>query len=278
MTNLPFIKSAGKKLVATAVLCGLISIMRSEITPIVPASMISASEATTGMHSASSEQKLASPIHKAPTLLPVVDQKDIEPEHRELAHAVLLALPTQCKNHLQNFYVNYKAGPNNRGLGGANSIIIAGNVPKSEFIALLIHECGHVTDLGGLEGHSESGKTAYYDGSQAIYADDPSIQFYSISWETAKKKKSSAKSADFISGYGTSDMFEDFAETFAFYALHQKEFARLAKNNPILLKKYQFMHNVVFTDTKEFAMSSYKRSANLPWDVTKLPFIWHAKQ
>jgi hypothetical protein len=211
------------------------------------------------------------------SLLPVVQQKDILPKHQKLADAVLRALPAQCRDNLKNFYVNYEPNPRNRGLGGASTIIITGNVPDKEFIALLVHECGHVVDLGGLKGSKASGMSAFVDGATPMYNDDPSVRFYSISWTDAHTKKATAKETDFVSGYGTSDVFEDFGETFAFYALQKKEFERLAKTNPALKAKYEFMRDVVFQGTPSLSEGSYVRGARAPWDVTLLPYEWHAK-
>jgi len=217
----------------------------------------------------------------APSLLPVVMQKDIRPEHQVLADGVLRALPSSCANNLKNFYVNYDPNNKNRGLGGASTIIISGNVPTAEFAALLIHECGHVVDLGGIRGTPENGLSAFVDGSTPMFRNDPSVAFYSLSWTNATTKKADATEAHFVSGYSASDAFEDFAETFAFYALQKREFARLAKSNPILAAKYNFMEQVVFRGSSEIASGQFTRGARAPWDVTLLPYEvpqgWHAK-
>ncbi len=216
-------------------------------------------------------------LHAASTLLPVVDQDDIQPKHRILADRVLRALPPECRNHLKNFYVTYDKHPKNRGLGGESTIIVTGNVPDSEFMALVIHECGHVTDLGGLRGSDTTQHTTFHDGSTPIYGDDPSIAFYEISWASADTMQPHARDTDFVSGYAKSDPFEDFAESFAFYALQKKEFQRLSLKNPVLKAKYDFMNLIVFSgDT--LASSSFKRGNRVPWDVTKLPYVWHAKK
>ncbi|MEQ1849282.1 MAG: hypothetical protein ABL890_01690 [Candidatus Peribacteraceae bacterium] len=210
-------------------------------------------------------------------LLPVVRQKDIKPEHQKLADKVLRALPSGCRDNLKNFYVNYELNPKNRGLGGASTIIVTGNVPDAEFAALITHECGHVIDLGALRGTKESGMSAFVDGSTPMYNNDPSVQYYSISWTNAHTKKTSVKEADFVSGYGASDIFECFAEAFAFFALQNKEFQRLAKTNPALKAKYEFMRDVVFKNTPPLSEGSYVRELRTPWDVTLLPYQLHAK-
>ncbi len=222
-------------------------------------------------------KKIVIPKHAASTLLPVVNQRDILEKHRILADRVLRALPSYCRDHLKNFYVNYEKNPANRGLGGESTMIITGNVPDREFMALVTHECGHVTDLGGLRGRDSAQPTPFADGTTPIYGDDPSMAFYSISWLSPRMMQPNMNDADFVSGYAKSDPFEDFSESFAFYALQKKEFKRLASKNAILKAKYDFMDQVVFGGT-EIASSNYKRGKNVPWDVTKLPYVWHAKR
>ncbi len=219
------------------------------------------------------------PVHKASAkLLPVVNQDDIIPRHRALADQVLRSLPSHCRDHLQNFYVNYDKNAANRGLGGESTIIIIGNVPDREFRALLIHECGHVADLGGLRGTIEGGKTSFFDGNTPIYANDPSVAFYAISWITPQINQPGTKESDFVSGYAASDPFEDFAEAYAYYALQKESFQQLAAKNPVIKAKYDFMDQVVFAGSTAVAKGQHVPSKKVPWDVTKLPYVWHAKR
>lgn len=218
------------------------------------------------------------PHRSASTLLPAVDQDDIKSAQRILADQVLRALPSLCRDNLKNFYVNYDKKASNRGLGGEDTIIVVGNVPDNEFRALVTHECGHVTDLGGLRGTPSSGQSGFFDGNQPVFQNDPSVGFYQISWITVKISQPGSKDSDFVSGYAESDPFEDFAETFAFYELHKKEFQRLAAGNPVLKAKYDFMDSVVFSGNPEIASSTFRRGSRVPWDVTKLPYVWHARK
>ncbi len=226
----------------------------------------------------STRKTIVTPKHAAAHFLPVVDQKDILPRQRVLADQVLRALPPSCRNNLQNFYVTYEKNPRNRGLGGESTMIIPGNVPDSEFRALIIHECGHITDLGGLRGFDLSRPSMFIDGTTRIFGDDLSVLFYQISWLTSTVMQPGATTADFVSGYATTDPFEDFAETYAYYVLQQKEFMRLAKKNPILQAKYDFMNRLVFAGEQIVADGRHTRGRSIPWDVTRLPYVWHAKR
>lgn len=224
-------------------------------------------------------KKVVAPAHKAPNdLLPVVNQEDIIPRHRTLADQVLRSLPSYCRDSLKNFYVNYDENAANRGLGGEDTIIVIGTVPDREFRALIIHECGHVTDLGGLSGTMNSGYSSFFDGNTPIYKNDASVAFYAISWITPSINQPGSKDTDFVSGYAASDPFEDFAEAFAYYALQKEAFKKLATKNKVLKAKYDFMDQVVFAGSASIAKGQHVIGKKVPWDVTKLPFVWHAKK
>lgn len=246
---------------------------------LVAVAMVPGTDTGASLHEAAKTVKVVvPPKHRAATLLPAVDQEDIKPAHGALADKVLRALPSHCRNNLENFYVIYDPKNTSRGLGGENTIIVTGNVSDKEFMALVTHECGHVTDLGGLRGNAFGGRTAFHDGPTAIYGDDPSVRFYEISWVTPETMQRNSKDSDFVSGYAKSDPFEDFAESFAYYALQEKEFARLATMNPIMKAKYEFMRDIVFAETGPIADGKHVRGKKLPWDVTKLESVWHAKK
>ena len=253
-----------------ALLCAI-----STDSPIVPL-MTQGSSAEPTFHAAA--KAVIRPKHRAAELLTVVRQPDIRAKHQKLADTVLRALPRYCRESLQNFYVSYDPTNTNRGLGGESTIFVTGLVPDKEFMALITHECGHVADLGGLRGTMDSGMTEFFDGTTPIYANDVSLRFYRISWTDAKTRKVGSKEKDFASGYATSDCFEDFAEAFAFYALQEKEFARLAKTNTILAQKYAFMRDIVFADSAPVGDGRFVRRNTVPWDVTRLPYEWHAKR
>jgi hypothetical protein len=233
--------------------------------------------AATGTPVFSVKAVVVKPRHAAAQLLPAVDHDDILMEDRILADKVLRALPAYCRDNLKNFYVNYDKYPGNRGLGGEDTIIVI-KTTKAEFMALITHECGHVTDLGGLRGTEESDTSNFYDGNTPIYQNDPSIAFYKISWITAEINQPKSKEVDFVSGYAAMDPFEDFAETFAFYALQKSSFQKLAARNPVLKAKYDFMDKVIFAGTPSVAQGKYIPGKKVPWDVTKLPYVWHAKK
>ena len=206
-------------------------------------------------------------------LLPVVNQEDILMKHRHLADEVLRSLPWQCQTSLKNFYVRYD-NPSRRGLAGKNTIILDGSVPDEEFRALLIHEFGHITDLGCLQGGSASSASNFKDGSETIKIDDLSIGFYSISWADSKHQKTGSKDGDFVSGYAEWDPFEDFAETYAYFVLQNQSFRQRARSNHVLAEKYRWMGKNIFPSFELIAQGEYSWDGNVPWDTTKLSYEW----
>ncbi|MDD5025847.1 MAG: putative zinc-binding metallopeptidase [Candidatus Peribacteraceae bacterium] len=204
-------------------------------------------------------------------LLPVVNQSTISLKHRMLADTVLRSLQPECLSALKNFYVRYDH-PTQRGLAGKSSIIIDGSVSDSEFMALVVHEFGHVTDLGCVRGNSSSGESVFRDGSDRIYADDPSVSFYTISWSSPSAHKSGTQAADFVSGYAAWDPFEDFAETYAYYILQRPAFAARARENDVIARKFQWMKEHV--NINDIATGLTVWNGTVPWDVTKLAYSW----
>jgi len=202
--------------------------------------------------------------------LPAVVQTDITPHHQQLADSVLRTLPSGCRDHLRNFYVQY-VNAKNRGLGGKTTIIITGNVPDEEFAGLLTHECGHVIH-SNLTGTQRSGATNFRDGKDTFYADSPLVSFFSISWTEADVLRAKAKKADFVSGYAESNAFEDFAEAFTMYVLHRDAFEARAKTNIAIAAKLEWMKTNLPLPTDIMGVSRYRWDKTVPWDVTKLPY------
>jgi len=207
--------------------------------------------------------------------LAVVNQPNISLKHRTLADDVLRSLQPECLSALKNFYVRYDH-PTQRGLAGKSSMIIDGSVPDSEFMALVVHEFGHITDLGCVRGDPSSGESAFRDGSDRIYSDDPSVSFYAISWNSPSVQKPGTQSADFVSGYAAWDPFEDFAETYAYYVLQRPAFAARARENDTIARKFQWMKDHVNIDDIATGLSVWNDT--VPWDVTKLAYSWKGNQ
>jgi hypothetical protein len=209
-----------------------------------------------------------SPKPAKSTLLPAVVQPDITEHHQKLADSVFRALPAGCRDKLKNFYVQYGTAKN-RGLGGKTTIILTGNVSDEEFVGLLTHECAHVIHSNWM-GSATNQKTAFKDGKDWFYSDSPVVDFFEISWMEANVLNAKAKKADFVSGYGQSDAFEDFAEAFAMYVLHRDAFVERAKTNTAIAAKLEWMKKNLPMSEDTLGTSRYVWEKTVPWDVTKL--------
>lgn len=142
-------------------------------------------------------------------------------------------------------------------------------IDDPEMVNVLIHELGHVVDLGGLESKDFQYVSRYKDGAKVFYEDDPSLLFYEISW-TPSGKKMDMNSLDFAGGYGSTDMFEDFAECFLLYQKHGNYFKQLAISNESMRKKYEFFKEHVF-EGKEFSTGlTYPDISIRYWDITRI--------
>ena len=185
---------------------------------------------------------------------------------------VLRKLPRGHAEAIHHVILDYSPSIR-RGLGGSKIVILrAVKMDDEEFVGVLIHEIGHNVDLVHLSPKNKKQKSVFKDGSTPIYLTDPSLDFYQISWQNEKTMKKTADNMDFVSGYAMSDTFEDFAETYIYYILHNKNFKALTASNDALYAKYKFMKKQVFNgiefDTGDGEASLNKRH----WDTTVLPY------
>ncbi len=207
-------------------------------------------------------------VHAASTLLPVVDQEDIRPKDRELLDRVLRWMPPLCRNHLEHLIVRYDSKAE-RGQATSSAILLRGGMSSRETAAVLIHECGHVIDLGVFQGTESAGESKFPDGEIPTYSDDLSVKFYAISWQNSFMRKSSSAKTDFVSGYAMEDPWEDLAESIAYYALHEKAFRERAEKNDALKAKLLWVETYVFGPAFKTAPSD-SWDGEIVWDVTKM--------
>lgn len=127
----------------------------------------------------------------------------------------------------------------------------------AEFLSVMIHEFGHYFDIYSLERNSFG---------------DESQKFYDISWSSVSVMKTGMKSEDFVSGYAMTNRYEDFAESYVYYILHNRDFLAKAQENVSLAKKYNFFEKYVFSQ-KQFYKQNFSLEENVEdyyWDITKL--------
>jgi len=144
-----------------------------------------------------------------------------------------------------------------------------------EFLELLTHEMWHVVDLGVIRWFSNQKSTIYTEFNRSVFEiDDPSIDFYKLSWQSENIRNAVAIKEDFCSWYGMTDPFEDLAECHNLYLNHNTVFREWAKNNEIMKKKYNFLANLyggiyLFDSSKDLKRIQNNQSWK-PWDTTKM--------
>lgn len=131
------------------------------------------------------------------------------------------------------------------------------SMTDSEFLSVLIHEFAHYYDIYSLKWN------AFWDVSQ---------NFYDISWKSVTTMKPWLTAEDFVSGYSMTNQYEDFAETYLYFILHNEDFAFRSLSNSSLQKKYDFMRSYIYASS-DYTLTSYSTEDLRPyyWDITKIP-------
>lgn len=184
----------------------------------------------------------------------------------------LKKLPIEHVKSVRNLILDYDPGVS-RGLGGNYLIILRGvNMSTAETVGVLIHEMGHNVDYDYLAPTDEEKPSVFKDWNVALYESDPSLDFYRISWLSSAKRKNAATNMDFVSGYAMADPFEDFAESYIYYILHNKDFKKLATSSKALYAKYRFMKYQVFDGMEFDTGDGIVKENQRPWDTTVLNY------
>lgn len=144
-----------------------------------------------------------------------------------------------------------------------------------EFLWLISHELWHVVDLWVVQWYSSEKSTVYTEFWKSVFTvDDPSLSYYSLSWDSETVRKSEATKEDFCSGYGMTDPFEDFAECHNMYLNHNDIFKNWARVNEVMKQKYNFFANLYggkFMFSSASDLSKFNSDNNWrPWDSTKM--------
>lgn len=135
-----------------------------------------------------------------------------------------------------------------------------------EFERVFIHELWHIIDLWFLKSKEEKISTKFKDWTKDIFADDKSINFYSLCWKNENEQNWKCWDLDFASKYSQSDVFEDFAESFLLYIKNNKSFKIMAKESKIMEKKYNFFKSILW-QTKTWTYEN-QESFERVWDLT----------
>ena len=196
----------------------------------------------------------------------------LHPIKQDQIKSALKKLPASHAETVKTIILDYKAEAH-RGLGGNSMIILRGvDMSAEETVAVLVHEVAHNVDYAYLTPTESKVESSFRDGGTPLYESDPSLEFYRISWQADQKRKKTATNMDFVSGYAMADPFEDFAESYIFYILHNRDFRVLASSSDALYAKYLFMKHQVFGglefDSGDGQIDPKKR----PWDITVMSY------
>lgn len=168
--------------------------------------------------------------------------------------------------------INIPIGPNGLEWGG-NEIKLPLDLDIQIVAAVLIHEIGHNVDFRFLKDDSRRKDSEFTDGPDHVFEGDLSLDFYRISWLSEKDQKKTASEKDFVSLYAMRNPRDDFAESYAYYILHNRTFSALGQKNEILQKKYEFMEKIVFNNKKfDTGKPNADSLKGKPHSVPKIPF------
>jgi hypothetical protein len=200
------------------------------------------------------------------------DKTDLNNSQKEEIKQLFAKLPQGHSASVEKVILDYDPSAY-RGLGGNSMIVLrAVKIDMEELIAVLVHEIGHNVDYGYLTPVKQETKSAFKDGNFPLFVTDPSVYFYQISWSDDTTYKKGISNLDFVSGYAMSDPFEDFAETYTYYVLHNADFKALTAESPKLLAKYRFMKYRVFGGAEFDTGDGEIKQNNRPWDTTILSY------
>jgi len=122
--------------------------------------------------------------------------------------------------------------PLNRG------IIIEQNVRAAN----VIHELGHIVDAHGIQGDFADEQNVF------SYAEEDRDKIFQVLLESKPNDK---EKLGYITSYSSNNDLENFAEHYAYYVVYPDLFRDEMKNDPLLVKKYEFLRDFIFNG-KEF--------------------------
>lgn len=127
----------------------------------------------------------------------------------------------------------------------------------NEVLSVFIHEFWHYYDIYGLP------RTRFGDISD---------KFYQISWESVDVLQAWQWIENFVSGYAMTNQYEDFAESYTYYVLHNAAFRDKSLWNPVLARKYAFFEQYSFPQKEFYKRNFWTNIDILPyyWDITKI--------
>ena len=106
----------------------------------------------------------------------------------------------------------------------------------------VIHELGHIVDVHGIQGDLADEQNVF------SYAKEDRDEIFQVALENKPNDK---EKLGYITGYSSVSDLENFADHYAYYVVYPNVFRDEMKNDPLLVKKYEFLRDFIFND-KEY--------------------------
>ena len=188
---------------------------------------------------------------------------------------IISLLDIPLRNQLQYITID-GVGRWKRGYAWAQTMVL--NLQQitddREFVQVLTHELWHIIDLGIRVGTSFVLDTVYTEFNQPAFAvDDPSLDFYKLSRQDERTRRPESSYRDFVSGYGLTDPFEDWAETLNMYLRHYDILKLLARDSSILTQKMEILTQLFdrqYIQWDSIHLSLVTSPTWRPWDSTRI--------
>jgi hypothetical protein len=182
----------------------------------------------------------------------------------------LSLLPSSHMSSLEQVIGEY-GNDKRRGMASFRSLYLGLDVlkEKQEILSVVIHEMGHVVDLGMLLPSDASKKTPFYDGTQVVYQSDISTDFYFLCFQDSYTENGKCTEKDFVSRYARTNVFEDFSESYVLFVLYNDSFKKMAEESEVLQKKYSFLENIFEGYEYEGYHEDFHKEERV-FDVTKI--------
>jgi hypothetical protein len=170
-------------------------------------------------------------------------------------------------------------GSNRRWRWGSQTIQLYTKEIKNsnEFRNVLIHELAHSIDLGVVIGSGALIDDRFLLWNKPQFnRNDASLSFYEISWVNSSTRKGDAWYIDFVSGYGMTNPYEDFAESTTLFLLHNATFKAMSAQSPALAKKYTYLYELFgwFSFAKDIKNTKkvLDNTSRRPRDISKISY------
>jgi hypothetical protein len=161
--------------------------------------------------------------------LPVL-AASFSPDELATAKAIVAAIP-DCQAQIHSIQILDLPGYDGWTDFKKNLYLAPGLSPEKLRITIL-HECGHLIDFFILKGTPHAGLSPFSYKTHVVFRDDPSNDFYAISWTDAHTRRSYK---GFVTDYAKADCYEDMAESFAFML------TGATTTDPLLQKKFDWL-------------------------------------